>query len=274
MRTFGILGHPVGHSKSPAMQAAALQAAGIDAQYVPFDVRPEDLAQALSGLRLLPVAGLNVTVPHKEAILPLLDDVSDEARRIGAVNTIVVRGAHWRGENTDAPALARILPRVGPIVVLGAGGAARAVLAAIAGRGTCRVVIANRTLARAEMLARDARGWGLDASAAPLDRPALESALADALLLVQASSAGMRGGDTGGLDGIVPIEALPDSAAVVDLVYDPRPTDLCRRARARGLVAQDGIEMLLEQGALSFALWTSIDAPRQAMREAIERGLR
>lgn len=270
-RTFGILGHPIAHSRSPAMQGAAFAAVGIDAEYVPFDVRPEDLAEAVAGLRRLGVAGLNVTVPHKRTVMPLLDEVSDEAQALGAVNTIVVDGGRWRGENTDARGLARAIAAMGvgvrgaKAVVLGAGGAGRAAVAALASLGARHVHVANRTPARAREIAA-----ACTTSVSDLDRESLVAVLGDAAILVQATSAGMDGIEAPGWPDAIPLEAMPAGSAVVDLVYAPRPTVLLARASARGLAVADGLEMLLWQGALAFERWTGKAAPIDAMRRAIE----
>lgn len=272
-RTFGILGHPIAHSRSPAMHAAAHRETGLDAEYVPFDVRPEDLAEAVSGLRRLGVAGLNVTVPHKEAIVALLDEVSDEARTLGAVNTIVVDDGRWRGENTDARGLAKAIEAMGVdlgganAVVLGAGGAGRAAVAAVASLGAKAIHVANRTPSRAQGLAAPE---GCAISVSDLDRGTLAPRLREAAILVQATSAGMQGIDAPGWPDSIAIEAMRPSALVVDLVYAPRPTELLKRAAARGLSTMDGLEMLLQQGALAFERWTGRKAPLDAMRRALQ----
>jgi shikimate dehydrogenase len=272
--TFGILGHPVGHSRSPAMQTAALRAVGLDAEYVPFDVQPAQLAEAVRGLRLLGVAGLNVTVPHKEAVVPLLDDVSADARRIGAVNTVVVDHDRWVGENTDVAGLRETLAElsVAPdvAVVVGGGGAARAAVAALAAAGARHVFVTNRTPARAEAVAALAAAFGLTASVVPLSPDALAPAFARASVLVQASAAGMHGvASPADWPDVLPLDALPPSAAVVDLVYAPRPTALTARATARGLRAADGLTLLLHQGARAFTAWTRMAAPLDEMRRVL-----
>ncbi len=272
-RLFGVLGHPVGHTLSPAMHAAAFRALRVDAVYSPFEVPPKLLPPILRALVLAGVEGLNVTVPLKEAVLPLLDRVDPAARAIGAVNTIVIRGRRTSGYNTDGVGFRRALeelgwrPKPARAVVLGAGGAARAVLWELARVRGGRLVIANRTLSHAQRLAR----WllrhrpGVTVEAAPLRAVSL----AEADLLVNATTVGMRANES------LPIElgALSRRAIVYDLVYH-RQTPLIRAARQRGCVAANGASMLLYQGAESLRLWLHRAPPIEAMRRALMSALR
>lgn len=258
-RLAGIFGWPIAHSRSPLIHNHWLAAYGIDGAYLPFAVQPDDLAAALSVLAKLGIGGVNLTIPHKEAALPLLDQVDAAARRIGAVNTIVVQadgGLH--GSNTDAfgflEGLRETLPgwtgREGPAVVLGAGGAARAVIVALTDCGAPEVRIVNRTRARAEALAAELGG--------PLgvcDWSERDRTLAEASLLVNATSLGMRGGAS--LD--IGLEALPAAAIVCDIVYVPLKTPLLAAAEARGHPTVDGLAMLLHQARPGFAAWFGRD---------------
>lgn len=263
--TVRLLGHPLGHSLSPAFQEAAFAQLGIAGRYILRDVSPDELGPAVASLREPDVLGANVTVPYKEAVVPLLDEVSPLAARVGAVNTIVKRGATLRGENTDVGGFLWPLRTGGAafarwrVVVLGAGGAARAVAVALLEAGVLQLTIANRSVARARALAaalEDER-----AQALALDDPWLGGALATVTLLVDATAAGWN--------AAAPVLApdllarLPNHALVYDLTY--RQTPLLGAAAARGLATLDGLPMLVEQGALAFQLWTGREAPRPVM---------
>ncbi|MBM3490890.1 MAG: shikimate dehydrogenase [Alphaproteobacteria bacterium] len=250
----GVMGWPVGHSRSPRLHGYWLAHYGIDGAYVPLAVKPENLAQALRALPVLGFAGCNITLPHKVPALAALDEVTDQARRIGAVNTVVVQAGRLVGSNTDAPGFLESLQadapgwraEVGPAVMLGAGGAARAVAIALLDAGVPRLTVCNRSFARAEGLAHD---LGDRAQAAPWS--AAEAALADAALLVNATSLGMQGQPSLPLD----LARLPAEAVVNDLVYSPLQTGLLAAARARGNPAVDGLGMLLHQAVPGFAAW-------------------
>jgi shikimate dehydrogenase len=277
--TYGILGWPVEHSRSPALHGAAFRARGLEAQYVCFPVHPDDVADAVRGLKALGVRGANVTVPHKEAVIPYLDAVTPAARAIGAVNTIVREVDKLIGHNTDAPGLARSLDDAGVelsgarALVLGAGGAARASVVGLAQRGASRVVVAARRLEQAQQLVDD-----LSATCAPcalsstdMSRESLTRELRETTLLVQSTSATLASSpDAVGFAASLAIELLPEHATVMDLVYRPRETTVLARARERGLRAVDGLGMLLHQGALAFELWTHMPAPLEVMRATLE----
>jgi shikimate dehydrogenase len=253
-RIAGVMGWPVGHSRSPRVHGYWLEQLGIDGAYVPLPVRPEDFADALRALPKLGFCGCNVTVPHKQAALALCERVDADARRIGAVNTVVVgEDGALDGRNTDAFGFSENILRnapgwsfaKGPAVVLGAGGAARAVLAALADAGAPEIRLINRTRGRAEDLAADiggsaeVRAWG--------DWSALEGAH----LLVNTTSLGMTGQPPLEID----LSALPNAALVNDIVYAPLETGLLTAARARGNPVVDGLGMLLYQAVPGFAAW-------------------
>lgn len=268
---FGVLGDPVDHSLSPAMHNAAFAAAGLPHVYLRYRVPPRALAAALDEARALRMGGLNLTLPLKEAALPLVDRLTPEAERIGAVNTIVIerRGGRLVGDNTDgrgflAALRGRVALRGATAVVLGAGGSARAVGTALVGAGA-RVVIANRTAARGEQLAaRLAALPGARVGTVPFRARDLDAALATAALVVNTTPAGLSGAR-------LPIRpgAAPRSCLFVDLVYGPTPSRFLLRARRAGRRTLDGSLMLLHQGALAFEAWTGRPAPRAAMARAL-----
>lgn len=265
----GLMGWPVAHSFSPAMHNAAFAAAGLDWCYVGLPVPPDRVGAAVRGLPALGLRGANVTVPHKEAVLPHLDRATEAARRIGAANTLWVdeRGQVW-GDNTDAAGLVEDLrahgvdPAAHDAVVLGAGGSARAAVVGLAHAGCRSILVLNRTPARARSLVAALRAHLPDTAlqAGPLD----VARAADRSLVVHCTRAGMDG-DTTAWDPCVP---LGPEHIVVDLVYG-RPTPLLAHARAGGAQAIDGLGTLLHQGALSFTRWTGVPAPLDAMRAAL-----
>ncbi len=260
------------------MHNAAFNKLSIDAVYVRFEVHPDKLGDAIRGLSALGIQGANVTVPHKTEVMALLDEITPEARAIGAVNTLVRSDGHWVGHNTDAPALARSLDEAGvviedaSVVVLGAGGAARASVVGLAQRGAAQIVVAARRREQSEHLVRDLSGVCAPCrlSATSLDEANLRHAFRDANLLVQSTSATLSRDTASAFAKNLPIDALPAHASVVDLVYKPRETTVLMRARSRGLHCVDGLGMLLHQGALAFELWTGRTAPFEVMGAALE----
>jgi shikimate dehydrogenase len=267
-----VLGDPVDHSLSPAMHNAAFAAAGLPHLYLRYRVPIRDLPAALAEARRLGMRGLNLTVPLKEAVLPLVDALTIEAAQMGAANTLVLErdGARVLGDNTDgrgflAALRGRVRLRDAHVVVIGAGGSARAVGTALGRAGCRRLTIANRTPARAETLAARLAGSGR-AETRVLSLPALGrgDVLEDAALVVNTTSVGLAG------EGIrVRIDATPARCLFVDLVYGAHPTPFLVRARRGGRPVLDGARMLLEQGALAFEAWTGRRAPRAAMAAAL-----
>lgn len=273
-RLFGIVGHPIGHSLSPAMHGAAFQALGVDALYAPFDVPPRFLSPMLRAFVLCGVEGLNVTVPLKESALPLMDRLDPSASVLGAVNTIVIRNRRMTGYNTDPFGLARALrelgwrPRAGrTVVILGAGGAARAAAWVLSAASGIHVIIANRHLARAQALVRwlKSRRPRVSAQAVPLAQVDLHRAA----LLVNATTVGMRATDR----SPVAAEQLHRGLLVYDMIYH-RKTALLAAALRRGCVAAGGRSMLLYQGAASLQLWLGRTPPMGAMGRALDQALR
>jgi shikimate dehydrogenase len=258
----GIVLHPAGHTRSPAMHNAAYAALGLDAVFVAFDVTPERLADALAGARALGIRQLAVSLPHKQAVMPLLDAVDDTARRIGAVNTVTLQGGRLVGSNTDWIGLARALERETELagrraVVLGAGGTARAAVYALRARGA-RVVVLNRTAARAEALARE---LGAEAGGS-LDTLAEH----EYEVLVNTTSAGLDSDASP-----VSAEALRPGSVVFDAVYQPEQTRLLRDAAARGGRTVGGKWMLVEQAVEQIRLWTGQAPPAEVLAEAFDR---
>ncbi len=264
-RAFGVLGDPVAHSRSPAMHGAAFAALGLPHRYFAFHVTPAALPAALAGARALGLGGLNLTVPHKQAAVPLVDVLAPEAARIGAVNTVCLEGGTLVGRNTDGTGFLaglRELPGGDPAraVVLGGGGAARAVVDALVHEARAEVAWVSR-----DPGALPPGPWR------PLGWDALSEALASADLLVNSTIIGMKGGPTA-FPVPVPVERLPAGARVVDLVYPAPVEGLVAAARARGLPAQDGLPMLLWQGVRALEEWLAMSlspAVVQAMRSAI-----
>jgi shikimate dehydrogenase len=291
----GLIGHPVAHSRSPALQQAAFDARGVDARYVLWDTPAGELAERVASLRQPGMLGANVTIPHKSAVPLLMDRVTASARRIGAVNTIVREesgsGARLVGHNTDVAGLREALHelhelhelhglgawRAGPrMLILGTGGAARAAIAVaglgVVGRAPAEVRLAARDLAAGRaLLEAFHRPRGND-PAAPLvdfaDPEALAAALRLTDLVINATSVGMGDADASPLSAEL-LRQLPSGACVFDMVYAPPQTALVRTARALGLRAGGGLPMLLYQGAEAFTLWTGQPAPLSAMRAAL-----
>jgi shikimate dehydrogenase len=254
-RLAGVIGWPIAHSRSPRLHGYWLERYGIDGAYLPFAVRPERLAAALAALPALGLRGINVTLPHKEAALGLCTRVTEGARRIGAVNTIVVtEDGQLEGSNTDAFGFLAHLaasqpgfrPDSGPAVLLGAGGAARAIAMALLDAGTPELRLVNRTKMRAEALAT-----ALGPQVRLVDWAERSAALAGAVLFVNSTTLGMTGQPA--LD--LSLAALPRAAVVYDIVYVPLETPLLAAARARGHAVVDGLGMLLHQARPGFAAW-------------------
>ena len=267
----GLVGDPVSHSLSPAIQQPAFDALGIPARYELWPTPAAELPARVAGLRALDALGANVTVPHKVAVIGLLDAVAALARRAGAVNTIVNRDGRLLGDNTDIHGFAVALGDACPdaagrsALILGAGGAARAVSLALAGMGVASVAVANRDPDRAARLAADV--GPPTPRVVAYDAATLSDELKRATLLVNATSVGWRPGEAPLPLGL--LDALPAGALVVDLTY--RDTDLLAAARQRGLATLDGLPMLVHQGARAFELWTGKPAPLAAMLAAARR---
>lgn len=269
-----VFGDPVAHSKSPAMQNAALAVCGIDAQYIRLHIHPEELAEAV---RLLPANGFigaNFTIPHKVAMLGLVDEVDPKARKAGGVNTVLIRDGKLHGFSTDGPGLVQAVRsefgadiRDLRVLLLGAGGGAgRAIAVQCALEKCARLVLVNRTFEKAEALAVELQQTVDGVSALPWDEAHLAKELADTDLVINASSAGMKPGDP----SPVAASLLSSRLMIYDTIYTATRTPLLRAADEVGARGANGLSMLLHQGAQSFEIWFNREAPVDAMRKALE----
>ena len=272
----GIFGCPIKHSLSPLMQNAAIEKLALDMIYVPWEVKPGALEKALDGVRAMGIKGINLTIPHKEEALKYLDKISDEARIIGAVNTVVNNNGVLTGYNTDGRGLLLSLkenhgfsPPDKRAIIIGAGGAGRGIAASLALSGVSEVLIVNRTEERASILAREL-GEKIPATSflsSGLYLGETKDFLAKADILINSSSAGMNGENN--LD--LPLDLLPPYAIVADIVYKPLETTLLSDARKLGLKTEDGLGMLACQGAMGFELWTGQAPPTGLMKQSIRK---
>ncbi|MCL2337263.1 MAG: shikimate dehydrogenase [Firmicutes bacterium] len=274
---YGIIGYPVEHSFSPAMQNAAFQAAGLNGVYVAFAPAPEQLEAAVEGIKALGLAGVNVTVPYKEAVMDYLDDLTTEAMLCGAVNTIINWQGKLTGHNTDGAGFISDLrgtfgfePSRGAALLLGAGGAARAVAVSLAGAGCRELALVNRNQERARKLAAGViSATGVPVQVFPWEsgHPGLASFARRAVLLVNCTPVGMSG--KGNNPFPLP-ETLPGPGQLAyDLVYNPSHTPFMRQAESNGAKTANGLGMLLYQGALAFTAWTGLEAPLETMRRVL-----
>ena len=274
----GIIGDPIEHTMSPVMHNAAFKELGLDYVYLPFQVRKEKLGEAIEGVRAFNIRGLNVTIPHKVAVMSLLDKLEPLAERIGAVNTVVNDDGVLTGYNTDAGGFLQALlgkgvePSGKEVVVLGAGGASRAVSFILAERGA-RLAILNRQLELdwAEDLARRiSQTFQQEVKALELNEENLVGVLEGADILVNANSVGMspNAGDTP-----LPARLLRPGLVVFDIVYNPVQTRLLQEAEAAGAQTIGGLDMLVWQGALAFEKWTGQPAPLEVMRKEAAKAL-
>ena len=267
-----LIGHPVAHSLSAAMQQAAFDSLGIDASYELWDRAPIALADAIAELRTDDFLGANVTIPHKERVVPQVDRLTEEAHATGAVNTLTKEGRKLVGHNTDVPGFTvaldtlvgrQKLPR--HAVVLGAGGGARAVVYGLIRQGFQRVIVFNRHLHRAESMVKHfgKSASHMDLRAMPWHESIIEAELSKTKLLVNATSIGLNADESP-----VPAEILTPELLVLDLIY--AQTRLLRDAAAAGCTTSDGETMLLHQGAAAFTLWTGQPAPLEVMGAALK----
>lgn len=267
----GIIGDPIEHTVSPAMHNAAFRHLGLDFVYVPFKVKSENLELAIQGMKALNIRGLNVTIPHKVAVMPFLNEVDSLSEKIGSVNTIVNRDSELKGHNTDAAGFwyalqaEEIMPAGKKVVVLGAGGASRAIVFMLADRGA-ELTIMNRTQSRAQALANMAsNAFRKDIKALELSQKNLKLAIKEAEILVNTTSIGMSPDDE---ETPVPARLLKSSLFVFDIIYNPQQSRLLTEARKIGARTVGGMEMLVQQGAAAFELWTGQKPPINIMRNA------
>ena len=278
-KALGIFGHPISHTLSPVMHNAVIKALGLDMAYLPFEVKPPNLKEAINGIKSLGIIGVNITIPHKESVIRFLDDISEEARLVGAVNTIVYKDRKLVGYNTDGSGYMASLkeelgfnPKSKRIIIIGAGGAARGILAALATQKPKSITVANRTLSRAVSLIKTFKGKFRDTrfEAIDLDNNMLKMSFNSVDLLINTTSVGMK--QSKALK--IPLETLPKIAIVSDIIYNPLETLLLKKAKKIGLTTHGGLGMLVHQGARSFKLWTGMDAPMNVMRKAALKALK
>jgi len=272
----GVIGDPIEHSMSPVMLSAAFKNKGINYVDIPFRVRKEELGKAIEGIKALNIRGLNVTIPHKVAVIRFLDEIDSLAGKIGAVNTIVNDNGILKGYNTDATGFLQALrergiePKGKNVVMLGAGGAARAVSFILTESGSS-VVILNRTLDRAKICAdRVSQSSQRKVTALKLDGENLASALSKADILVNTTSVGMspKINETPVTAGL-----LKPNLVVCDIVYNPLKTRLLREAEMAGATIINGVDMFVWQGALAFEKWTGLSAPIDLMKREVIKAL-
>jgi shikimate dehydrogenase len=281
----GIIGHPLEHTLSPRMHNTAFRHLGLDFIYLPFPVLPPDLERAVAGMRALNFAGFNVTHPYKEKVTAFLDELDEGAGATGAVNTVVRSKTGLKGYNTDGAGLVRFLEaeagfaaRGKRVLLLGAGGAAKAVAVSLALAGAKEITVANRTLAKARELAETvnaktpararALSWNPSGDCPlPEENAPLREAAASADLVVQTTSLGMYPAEN--TCPSFPFGALSEKQVVVDIIYRPARTLFLQEAAKRGAKTYNGVGMLLHQGALAFELWTGKKAPLEVMRSVL-----
>lgn len=268
---FAVIGDPIGHSKSPLMHNAAFRALGIDADYTAIHVTREALPDFLESARKT-LSGFNITVPHKNAVIPFLDGITPRAALAGSVNTVSVRDGKLFGDTTDATGLEHAVQEVfglalkgANVCILGCGGVVRALVFHLADAGCARIRILNRTAEKAAQLTDEIlkHAPALDCGFAALDDLlSVKNALDGPNLVIQCTSLGLREGDGSPIDP----DLIPVSACLFDTIY--RETDILVRCRERGLRVSGGLPMLVHQGAESFRIWTGREAPVDVMRAA------
>ncbi len=274
----GLFGYPVRHTASPAFQNAGFCAAGLDWIYLPFEVHPDDLGEAVGGIVALGFRGVNLTIPHKRAVIEYLDELSPEAEVIGAVNTVDVREERLKGYNTDGSGFVRSIREesgvelVGKrIFVMGAGGAGRAVAVQAALDGAGAVFVCDRDEGRSQSLVSAIGGRirpGV-AKLVPFDHALIRDALGGAEIFVDATPLGMKPEDPTSVN----VDWLSPDTFVYDLVYNPPETPLLLAAKQRGCRTQNGLGMLLYQGCIAFEIWTGLSAPVEEMRNALHKAV-
>ena len=274
----GVIGYPVKHTFSPFMHNSAFKECGINAVYLAFEVAPENLKDAVLGLRALGIKGFNVTIPHKENIIRHLDELSDEAKFLGAVNTVAVRGSKLVGFNTDGLGFIDSLksdlkmnPKGKSVFIFGAGGAARAISFSLAKEKAKRIVLTDIDSEKAAVLADSiSKKTGCAAFAIRFDKNAIKELILNSQLVINASPCGMNIKDP----LLINPEWLHRNLAVYDIVYSRFETKLLKTALARGVPSSGGINMLLRQGARAFKLWTNHKPPIDVMKKALARALK
>lgn len=267
---YGVFGDPVRHSRSPVMLCRAFEAAGENAAYVAFHVKPDKLGDAVRGVRALGIRGVNVTIPHKVEVMAFLDELDETAREVGAVNTIVNRDGRLIGYNTDGIGYTRSLKeetgvnlKNATILLLGAGGASRGVGYALAKEAPAKIFIANRTKEKADALARE---LSIATDAAGIGWDEIDHIIGNTDIIINTTPIGMHPRED---ETPLPASLLRPGIVVSDLIYNPLKTRLLHDAEAAGAAIHGGLGMFIYQGAYAFEYWTGKPAPVDAMREAV-----
>lgn len=275
-KILGLVGNPVKHSISPDMHNACFEEIGLNYVYVPFKVEKGDLSDAISGIRSLGIEGVNVTIPHKSAVIEYLDKIQETARKIGAVNTINKDNDQLVGYNTDGiGALKSLKNKIEKIknkttVLLGAGGAARAIAFTLAETGV-NLTISNRTVSKAEKLSSEIEEkTGVKVQKISQEKEILTSSLKDADILINSTSVGMHPNEN---ETLVDANLMHEDLTVMDIVYNPLQTKLLREARKADAKTISGLGMLVQQGAASFEIWTGKTPPIETMKRAARKAL-
>jgi shikimate dehydrogenase len=273
----GVIGDPIAHSLSPIMHNAALAELGSDYVYLPFAVKPEQLEAAIAGFAAIGLQGFNITIPHKQAILPYLDEVTEIAKSVGAVNTVVRTDQGWLGTNTDvAGFLAPLQPmnrnwQAATAIVLGNGGAARAVVAGCIELGLSKIRVVGRD---SQKLQDFSTTWQESSSMVRVHTwETLPDLLPHADLVVNTTPIGMAPNIQASPLTKAEMQRLPEDTIVYDLIYTPNPTQLLKQAKNQNLVAIDGLEMLIQQGAIALELWLQRPVPVDTMRRSLRQHL-
>lgn len=274
-KLLGVIGHPIEHSLSPVMHNAAIAALGLDYVYVPFAIAPTDLPQAIEGFQAIGLRGFSVTIPHKQAIIPLLSQISDLAKAVGAVNTVYRVEAGWSGTNTDvegflAPlqALQRDWSQT-TALILGNGGAARAVVAGCAQMGVANVQVVGRDRQKLDAFRASWQAAPVAVNLTVHVWEELPSLVPQADLLVNTTPIGMHPHTDASPLTASELAQLPANSVAYDLIYTPRPTQFLQQAQAQGAIALDGLEMLIQQGAAALRLWLQQEVPVDVMRQSL-----
>ncbi len=274
-RLLGVIGDPIKHSLSPPMHNRAIAHLGLDWVYVAFPIAPENLELALNGFAAIDLIGFNVTIPHKQAIMPLLAEISDQAQAVGAVNTVWRSPQGWCGTNTDVDGFMAPLKKLRnwsgtTVVVLGCGGSARAVIAACGLLGCDRVKVVARNASKLKVFCDSFQPPNpLAIALEPIPWSQLSENLTGADLVVNTTPIGMHPHEEAAPLNEAQLAQLPESSVVYDIIYTPRPTLLLKLAADRGLKTLDGLEMLVQQGAIALEQWSARSAPVEVMRQAL-----
>jgi shikimate dehydrogenase len=274
----GVIGYPVEHSLSPVMHNAAIAHLGVDYVYVPFSIRPDDLAMAIAGFAAIGLQGFNITIPHKQTIMPLLTDIAPTAKAVGAVNTVWRTAQGWSGTNTDVEGFLAPLPRdrdwsESIAVILGNGGAARAVVAGCAQLGCAEVHVVGRHSEKLHAFQASWLDYPWSVNLAVHTWDTLPQLLPRCTLIVNTTPVGMHPKIADSPLSASDLSALPAGAIAYDLIYTPHPTQFLKLAQAQGAIAIDGLEMLVQQGAAALQLWLQQPVPVDVMRRSLQHHL-